>query len=160
MKLYKSPSPLAEATRSQVAETLNARLADGLDLHSQIKVAHWNIKGPQFAALHPLFETFAVSLAQHNDNIAERAVTLGARAFGTVRHVATSSRIPEYPQETTRDLEHVKLLAERIEVYLGGVRESRSVAEKGGDTDTVDLLTGVITEFEKHAWFLRASLES
>jgi len=28
-----------------------------------------------------------------------------------------------------------------------------------GDTDTVYLLTGIITEFEKHAWFLRASLE-
>jgi starvation-inducible DNA-binding protein len=159
MKLYKSPSPLAEATRSKIAETLNARLADGLDLHSQIKVAHWNIKGPQFAALHPLFETFAVSLAAHNDNIAERAVTLGGRAFGTVRHVAGTSRLPEYPQETTRDLEHVKLLAERIEVYLGGLRESRGVAEQSGDTDSVDLMTTVITEFEKHAWFLRASLE-
>ena len=98
--MYKSPSPLPE---------LNARLADGLDLHSQIKVAHWNIRGAQFAALHPLFETFAVSLANHNDTFAERAVTLGGRAFGTVRHVANMQ---------------------------------------------------VITEFEKHAWFLRASLES
>jgi starvation-inducible DNA-binding protein len=138
---------------------LNARLADGLDLHGQIKVAHWNIKGPQFAALHPLFETFAVSLANHNDTIAERAVTLGAKAYGTARHVAKSSRLPEYPQETTRDLEHVALLAERIEKYLDGARESRSALEKLGDTDSVDLLTGIVSEFEKHAWFLRASLE-
>ena len=102
MSMYRSPSPLPEQTRTAVSATLNERLADGLDLHSQIKVAHWNIKGPQFAALHPLFETFAVSLAAHND----------------------------------------------------------SVAEQHQDTDTVDLLTGIITEFEKHAWFLRASLES
>lgn len=158
--LYKSPSHLPEASRVKVAQELNARLADGLDLHSQIKVAHWNIKGPQFAALHPLFETFAVGLAAHNDALAERAVTLGARAYGTARHVAQSSRLPEYPQETTRDLEHVRLLAERIEKYLEGVRESRRAAEQEGDTDTVDLLTGIVTEFEKHAWFLRASLES
>lgn len=77
--MYKSPSQLSEDVRVKVEETLNARLADGLDLHSQIKVAHWNIKGPQFAALHPLFETFATGLALHNDAIAERAVTLGAR---------------------------------------------------------------------------------
>jgi starvation-inducible DNA-binding protein len=158
--MFKSPSHLSEDVRSRVAETLNARLADGLDLHSQIKVAHWNIKGPQFAALHPLFETFAGSLAEHNDAIAERAVTLGARAYGTVRHVARSSQLPDYPQETTRDLEHVKLLAERIEKYLEGLRQSRSIGEQNGDTDTVYLLTGVITEFEKHAWFLRASHES
>jgi starvation-inducible DNA-binding protein len=157
--MYKSPSHLPPEARAQLASTLNARLADGLDLHSQIKVAHWNIKGPQFAALHPLFETFAVGLAAHNDTIAERAVTLGGKAYGTARHVATASTLPDYPQDTTRDMEHVKLLAERFEKYLVGVRESRTLSEKLGDTDTVDLFTQVVTEFEKHAWFLRASLE-
>ena len=157
--MFKSPSPLSEDARLTIVAELNARLADGLDLHSQIKVAHWNIKGPQFAALHPLFETFAVGLAEHNDAVAERAVTLGARAYGTVRHVAKTSKLADYPQDTTRDLEHVKLLAERIETYLDGVRASRAVGESVGDTDTVDLLTGIITAFEKHAWFLRASLE-
>jgi starvation-inducible DNA-binding protein len=157
--MFKSPSHLSEDARRAIADTLNARLADGLDLHMQIKVAHWNIKGPQFAALHPLFETFAVGLAVHNDAIAERAVTLGARAYGTARHVAAASRLPEYPQETTRDLEHVRLLADRIDVYLAGLRESRAVGDEHADTDTVDLLTGVVSEFEKHAWFLRASLE-
>src|SRR3954467_5980533 len=126
MKLYKSPSNLPETARAALVDTLNARLADGLDLHSQIKVAHWNIKGPQFASLHPLFETFAVSLSNHNDSVAERAVTLGGKAYGTTRHVAKSSRLPDYPQETTRDLQHVKLLAERIETYLEGARRSRS----------------------------------
>ena len=158
--MYKSPSHLSEPAREILINVLNARLADGLDLHSQIKVAHWNIKGPQFAALHPLFETFAISLGNFNDSIAERAVTLGGKAFGTVRHVAKTSRITEYPQDTTRDLDHVKLLAERFESYLVELRDSRSAAESQADTDTVDLLTTVITEFEKNAWFLRASLES
>jgi starvation-inducible DNA-binding protein len=156
--MYKSPSQLPEDTRVKIADALNARLADGLDLHGQIKVAHWNIKGPQFAALHPLFETFAVSLAQFNDAVAERAVTLGAKAYGTARYVAKTSKLPEYPQETTRDLDHVKLLAERFETYLAGVREARGVGEQLGDTDTVDLLTGIVSEFEKNAWFLRATL--
>ena len=156
--MHKSPSHLPEQARIEVARALSACLADGLDLHSQIKVAHWNIKGPQFAALHPLFETFAVSLANHNDAFAERAVTLGAQAYGTVRHVAKTSRLSDYPQETTRDMEHTKLLAERIESYLEGLREARGAAEKHGDIDTVDLLTQVIGEFEKHGWFLRASL--
>ncbi len=157
--MYKSPSSLAENARAQIVESLNARLADGLDLHSQIKVAHWNVKGPQFAALHPLFETFAVALAGFNDEIAERAVTLGGRAYGTARHVAKTSKIPEYPAEASRDLDHVRHLAERFERYLEGARESREVADKQRDADTVDLLTRVVEEFEKHDWFLRASLE-
>jgi starvation-inducible DNA-binding protein len=157
--MHRSPSHLPEEARVKLADALNASLADGLDLHSQIKVAHWNIKGPQFASLHPLFETFAIALAAHNDAVAERAVTLGGKAYGTVRHVGKASRLADYPQETTRDLEHAKLLADRIEKYLEGARETRSRGEKLGDTDTVDLLTGIISEFEKHAWFLRASLE-
>jgi starvation-inducible DNA-binding protein len=156
---FKSPSHLPAGARTKVAAALNERLADGLDLYSQIKVAHWNIKGPHFAALHPLFETFAIALGNFNDTIAERAVTLGGLAQGTARHVAKTSRLPEYPQETTRDLEHVELLAERIEAYLDGARATREVAEQEKDTDTVDLMTQIVTDFEKHAWFLRASLE-
>ncbi len=156
--MYKTPSHLPEAARAELVRALNDRLADGLDLHSQIKVAHWNVRGPQFPALHPLFEQFANQLAEHNDAIAERAVTLGGLATGGVRTVAKASRLPEYPADTTRDLDHVRLLAERIDIYLAGVRESRGAAEKLADTDTVDLLTGVITEFEKNAWFLRATL--
>ena len=157
--MYKSPSPLDENSRVRLIESLNARLADGLDLWTQVKVAHWNVKGPQFASLHPLFETFAVSLANFNDAVAERAVTLGGLAQGTARHVAATSKVPEYPGETTRGMDHVQLLAERFDIFLAGLRESRGLGEKSGDTDSVDLLTGVISEFEKNSWFLGASLE-
>src|SRR5687767_2106168 len=156
--MYKTPSQLPESTRVAVVQTLNEILADGLDLHSQLKVAHWNVRGPQFPTLHPLFEQFAIQLAVHNDSIAERAVTLGGHAIGTSRSVAKRSRIEEYPSDASRDLDHVRFLADRFEAYLASVRASRSVAEKAGDTDSVDLLTGVITEFEKNTWFLRATL--
>jgi starvation-inducible DNA-binding protein len=158
--MYRSPIHLSAEARSAIVTTLNDRLADGIDLHSQIKVAHWNIKGPYFATLHPLFETFATSLASHNDEIAERAVTLGGRALGTARQVAQTSKLPDYPAEATRDLDHARLLADRFDAYLVGLRASRGIAETNGDTDTVDLLTGVISEFEKHTWFLLATLES
>ena len=109
--MFKSPSPLSEKARTTIAETLNARLADGLDLHSQIKVAHWNVKGPQFAALHPLFETFAVSLAGFNDTIAERAVTLGAQVAApaislqqqTMPSDVYGASDPDYPERKLID---------------------------------------------------------
>lgn len=156
--MYKTPSNLAEPVRATIGKALNERLADGLDLHSQIKVAHWNIRGPQFPALHPLFEQFAIQLALHNDALAERAVTLGQLAVGTARQVAQASRLPEYPVDTTRDLAHVQALAERIDTYLTGVRDTRALAEQHADTGTFDLLSAVLNEFEKNAWFLRATL--
>lgn len=157
--MYATPSRLPEPARARIADALNATLADALDLHAAFKVAHWNVKGPHFPALHPLFEEIAVGLAAHGDAVAERAVTLGARARGTARHVARASRLADYPLDVTRDLEHVRLLADRVEAFLDGVREARGVAEGHGDGDTVDLLTEVASDLEKHGWFLRASLE-
>ncbi len=155
---HSSPSKLSERARSTVIEELNRRLADAIDLHSQVKVAHWNIKGPHFAALHPLFDAFAGNLAQRIDEIAERAIVLGGLAHGTARHVAGTSTLPEYRQETTRDLEHVALLVERFDAFLDGLRVSRERAEECRDVDTVDLLTEIVSEFEKHSWFLHATL--
>ena len=89
--MFKTPSRLTEDARFKIADALNARLADGLDLHSQIKVAHWNVKGPQFPSLHPLFETFAIGLAdsQRRDRRARRH----ARRPG-LRHRRATSRRP------------------------------------------------------------------
>ena len=156
---YRSPSRLPADARGRITGALAGVLADGLDLHSQVKVAHWNVKGPHFAAFHPLFEGFATQLAGFNDEVAERAVTLGARVGGTVRDVVLTSRLAALPPEAVRDLELAGLLAERFEQYLDGVRAARGVAEKAGDQDTQDLLTGVVEQFEKNGWFLRASLE-
>lgn len=157
--LFSSPSRLPELARLRLVEALNARLADGIDLYTQIKVAHWNIKGAHFVHLHPFFDELAAAAAEVNDSVAERLVVLGGRAFGTARHVAGASSLAEYPQETTRDLDHVRLLVDRIEAYLVGVRAARALADELGDDDTSDLLTGVARDFEKHGWFLRATLE-
>jgi starvation-inducible DNA-binding protein len=153
-----TPSPLSAEARKQVSEALRAVLTDGLDLYTQLKVAHWNIKGPHFAALHPLFDTFATDQAANNDEVAERILTLGHLAVGTARHVAKQSRLPDYPQQVTKDLEHVALLADRIGKHLEGQRAAREVAKVQADEDTFDLLTGMIEQFEKHAWFLHATL--
>ena len=109
-----SPSHLPAAARSKVCDALRAVLTDGMDLYTQMKVAHWNIKGPHFTSLHPLFDQFATDQAANNDAIAERILTLGHMAVGTARHLAKHSSLPDYPQDVTRDLEHVRLLSERI----------------------------------------------
>jgi starvation-inducible DNA-binding protein len=70
--MHTSPNQLSSTARTEICTALRAVLTDGMDLYTQMKVAHWNIKGPQLAALHPLFENFATSLAQRTDELAER----------------------------------------------------------------------------------------
>jgi starvation-inducible DNA-binding protein len=157
--MYATPSRLPENARTAIADALNARLAEGLDLQAQVKHAHWNVKGPHFAPLHALFDGIATAVTGFNDEIAERAVTLGARAQGTLRMAAKASRLPDLPGDVVQGLDLAKLVAERVEAWTDGLREARKVAQSQGDEDTFDLLTGVVEEMEKQGWFLRATLE-
>ena len=156
--MHKTSSPLSPDARAKIAAALDAALNDGVDLYSQIKVAHWNVKGPHFATLHPLFETFADATAEANDEIAERAVALGALTSATTRRAAKASRVSELPVDNTDGLALVGLLVARFDEYLTGLRTAREVAAELGDGDTEDLVTQHVTAFEKHAWFLHATL--
>ena len=156
--MFPTASPISEGHRSRIGAALNAALADGLDLYSQLKVAHWNVRGALFGTLHPLFETLGDSVSAQNDTIAERAVALGAAAIGTTRQVAAATRLVELPATTSRDMDFVRLCAEGFEKHLVGLRSARALADELDDADTSDLLTATVTEYEKHVWFLRATL--
>lgn len=153
-----APAHLDAAAKKAICAALRKTLVDAIDLHTQTKVAHWNVKGPHFAAIHPLFDTYATTLAGFIDEIAERILVLGELAVGTARHVAANSRLDDYPQDTTRDLDHVALLLARIETFLVGANDALKVADEHDDQGSADLMTGVVREFDKNAWFLRATL--
>src|SRR5205823_5462954 len=112
---------------AKIVTALNASVLDGVDLYTQTKVAHWNVRGPLFVQIHELLDQLAGHIAAHVDDIAERAVTLGGRATGTARSVAQGSRLEEIPHEVRRDLELTRLVAERAEGFLRGLRAAREV---------------------------------
>ncbi|MFZ9875420.1 MAG: ferritin-like domain-containing protein, partial [Candidatus Methylacidiphilales bacterium] len=55
-KTYRTKNDLPAKVREKMIVLLNARLADSIDLQTQCKQAHWNVKGPDFIALHELFD--------------------------------------------------------------------------------------------------------
>ena len=121
MQQTKNNIPLK--ARIQVVSYLNTRLADCLDLGTQAKQAHWNVKGPSFHALHLLFDEVAEDIEAYSDLIAERLVQLGGTARGTAREVAASSSLAEYPHEITKGDEHLNVLADALAAFGALVRE-------------------------------------
>src|SRR6185436_6797434 len=109
--MFKTRNDLSEATRAKVVEILNARLANAIDLQTQTKQAHWNVKGPNFIALHELFDKINEDVEDYVDDIAERAVQLGGVAEGTARTVATRSSLSEYPPNAADGRSHVEALS-------------------------------------------------
>jgi len=147
-----------KATQDLVA-MLNQSLADTLDLAYQTKQAHWNVKGLNFYSLHLLFDQLYTQLATFVDDFAERAVTLGGQAQGTIRAAGAASSLSEYPLDARDSKTHVCALVERYGKYTGRIRKAIHKADHLGDQDTADLYTTVSRAMDKALWMLSSHQE-
>jgi starvation-inducible DNA-binding protein len=158
--MFKTKNDLSEAIRTKVARLLNGRLADAIDLQTQSKQAHWNVKGPHFSALHELFDKINEDVEDYVDGIAERAVQLGGVAEGTARMAANRSSLPEYPATTVDGRSHVEALSSALAAFGMAARKAISEADGLGDVDTADLFTEVSRGVDKWLWFVEAHLQA
>src|SRR5260370_5021491 len=158
--MFKTKNDLSEATRVKAVELLNARLADCKDLQTQTKQAHWNVKGPNFIALHELFDKINGDVEEYVDEIAERAVQLGGIAEGTARMVAKRSSLSEYPANTVDGRSHVDALSSALAAFGTAARKAIDQANEFDDLDTADLFTEVSRGIDKWLWFVEAHLQA
>jgi len=151
---------IPEDARVELVALLNARLADTFDLYSQLKQAHWNVKGSDFIQLHLLYDQVAESVLEYVDEIAERATALGGLALGTARLAAEASSLDEYPLDAVDGMDTVAAIADRLAAYGASVRAAIDASTEHGDLDTADLFTEVSRGIDKHLWFVEAHLQS
>jgi starvation-inducible DNA-binding protein len=155
---YQTRIDIAFEVRSEIAKILNQTLAVTLDLKTQVKQAHWNVKGMNFIQLHELFDEMATELEGYVDMVAERVTALAGTPLGTARIAAANSVLPEYPLDAFDGREHVTALAERYAIYAKHVREAIDKTGDLGDADTADLYTEISRDMDKRLWFLEAHL--
>ena len=155
---YPTRNDLPTDVRSRLTTLLNQTLATTLDLKTQSKQAHWNVKGMDFLQLHELFDELSGELEEYVDMVAERITALGGTAMGTARTAAAESVLPEYPFEAVDGSEHVTALADRFGIYAKHLRSAIEKTADLGDADTSDLYTEVSRTVDKRLWFLEAHL--
>jgi starvation-inducible DNA-binding protein len=158
-RLFPTKNDLPAETRAKVAELLNRRLADCIDLQTQCKQAHWNVKGPQFIGLHKLFDDINEDVEEYVDLLAERVVQLGGVAEGTARTVAGRTTIPEYPLNIASGQEHVDALSTALAAFGGSARQGIEDTDELKDADSMDILTEVSRGVDKWLWFVEAHLQ-
>lgn len=158
-RLDPTRSHFQEEVRASSVAALNRCLADATVVHSQLKFAHWNVKGPDFYQLHGLFDDLAATLEAHVDAMAERAVALGGQALGTVRLAAHSSEVPAI---STRDVDApamVEQVADNLAPLDATLFEEIRAAEGRDDLATADLLSEVSRDVTAALGFLEAHLQ-
>jgi starvation-inducible DNA-binding protein len=149
---------IPEAERTDLVALLNARLADTADLYSQVKMAHWNVKGIHFQTLHELFDKVAEAVEPYVDELAERVTGLGGTARGTVRMAAAASSLSEYPADVIDGDAHLALVRDRLAAYAADNRRAIDTAGDLGDAATEDLLTEIQRVIDLHLYFVQSHL--
>jgi starvation-inducible DNA-binding protein len=148
---------LSAEDRKKLADGLSRVLADSYTLYLKTHNYHWNVEGPNFQALHNLFEEQYKDLAEAVDEIAERIRTLGHRApgsyseFGKLAAVREDTDHPDWQQM-------VRQLAEDQETVVGTCRQVIKLAHEADDPVTDHIMADRMQVHEKNAWMLRAHL--
>jgi starvation-inducible DNA-binding protein len=155
-RLYPTKNDLPEAARREAVELLNQRLADCIDLQTQCKQAHWNVKGPAFIALHKLFDEVNEDVEEYVDLLAERVVQLGGIAEGTVGIVAKRSSLIDYPLALSSGSEHVAALSDALAMFGRTARVGIEEMNELEDADSADILTEISRGVDKWLWFVEA----
>lgn len=147
---------LSPAIRKKIIAELTPLLSDAQDLYSQVKQAHWNVKGHNFIALHELFDKVADEVNDAGDMIAERIVQLGGQPAGTVRVAAKQSRLKEYPLTASDSAKHIDALSSAVAQFTTFSRKAVDDTAAIGDAITADMLTEITRGLDKQLWFIEA----
>jgi starvation-inducible DNA-binding protein len=158
--LYETENDLPKNARVELISIINQRLADAIDLQTQLKQAHWNVKGPHFIGLHELFDKIAEEVESYVDMIAERAVQLGGIAEGTARVTAARSRLDEYPLDIADGSAHVEAVARALSTFGREARLSIDQTDALDDADTADIFTEISRGIDKWLWFVEAHTQA
>jgi starvation-inducible DNA-binding protein len=131
-------------------------LAAAIDLHAQVKQAHWNVRGPSFIAIHELFDKVSGEVENYSDLIAERAGGLGGTAYGTVQAAAERSFLIPYPLGIADEQEHVFAVSATLAAFGQSARDAIDQATTFGDADTADLFTAISRGIDHQLWFVES----
>jgi starvation-inducible DNA-binding protein len=156
---FESKVGVPDNNRRSLVDLLNARLADTIDLQTQAKFAHWNVKGENFYQLHLLFDSIAEHVEDAVDLIAERVTALGGRANGTARQVAANSSIKEYDLNVIHGMDHVRALLDHLAQVASAARRAIEQCNNLGDQATADVFTEIVRAADKDIYFLQSHLQ-
>jgi starvation-inducible DNA-binding protein len=153
-----TPTARERATDGPLTDSLNQVLADSYALMSLTHLAHWNVEGQGFFALHTAFQTQYEELFTAIDEIAERIRALGAYARGGLGTHAAAARIKEFASPLPQE-DYVRALLDANAKVVTDATRARDVAGQANDQESQDLMVARITVHQKTIWMLKSFLK-
>jgi len=143
---------------SKLVESLNLMVADTYALLGLTQLAHWNVEGSGFFALHKAFEEQYEGLFKAADEIAERVRGLDAFAIGGLAKMAKTAGLEEFTSPMAQK-DYVAALIVAHEKVIGDAKATRDLAGDSNDLETQDLMVKRIQWHDKTVWMLKSYLK-
>lgn len=148
---------LTSNARKASVDALLGLLADTYALYLKTHAYHWNVTGPNFEALHAMFETQYREMWAALDEIAERIRALGAFAPQSGAALDAITKIEADGPTPPKAAEMVRNLLAGHETLIRRARAALEATSESGDAASEDLVTQRLAAHEKTAWMLRAT---
>ena len=143
---------------TRVIDGLNLVRADSYALMALTHLAHWNVEGADFFALHQAFQSQYENLFEAVDEVAERVRALDAYAIGGLGVLARTANMEEFKSPMPQK-HYVAALIVAHEKVTDDAFRTRDAAGEASDLETQDLMIKRLQWHEKTLWMLKSYLK-
>jgi starvation-inducible DNA-binding protein len=148
-----------EKQREQVLDSLDQLLINYQVHYQNLRLFHWNVKGPFFFVLHAKFEELYLEAALRIDEVAERILALEGTPKGSLKNILKNAEI-ESSDELLEANNMVEAIVSANAILIANVERLLLKAGAAKDEGTLDIFTSYIQLLQKQNWMLKSFLKS
>jgi len=145
--------------QNRVVEKLNQLLINYQVHYQNLRLFHWNVKGPFFFILHEKFEELYNEAALKIDEVAERVLALNGIPKGSLKNILANAKIESHAEIMEANA-MVEAIIDANKVLVNNLEDLLKEANEAGDEGTLDIFTSYIQELQKQNWMLKSFLNN
>lgn len=159
-KLYDSPTKLSvpndldDTDRDQIAQAINALIADTFALFVKTKNFHWHMSGSHYRDYHLLLDEQSEQIFAMIDVLAERIRKLGKKTIHSIGEISKLQKIQDNNDDFVAPRAMIQELMNDNKMLTQSMRSAHEICDNSKDVGTTSLLENFIDETERRTWFL------
>jgi starvation-inducible DNA-binding protein len=152
--VFETTTDLSHKGVVEISSALRQLLADVFALYLKTKNFHWHMSGRHFRDYHLLLDEHSEQIFAMTDDIAERALKIGATTLHSISDIAKHQRLKDNNEEFVAPADMLAELCADNQLLTRSLRATHEVCDKHNDVATSSMIEVWIDQTERRTWFL------
>ncbi len=139
-------------------QAFNNYLADLAVMNFKLHNLHWNVEGTQFVPVHEFTEALYEECFAAFDDVAEHLKKYGYVPDSTLKAYLANSSIEEIEPRKFDCREALEIVLKDMESLRKRATDLRHACDEQGWFSAVGLFEDQVDKYNKHIWFIKATL--